>query len=385
MAQLVTRSQLLEYSRIDHAGQPERPFQILGLLETPALGDLVANVVFLSTLANQFDHARLHVKFRDLRPYSKDIISLSPWIDVAEPLPGEWPKFVQYFFPATKFLRAPFRQMVVGTQKSKKAVIYDLIITSLMAREDAVHGLPNPVPLRLPDLRSDELRGRLIAKGLKPDRWFATFHYRESGYRYRPRGADRDSDPAAFDDLADHIIALGGQAVRLGHSGMVPFRPREGFIDLSTEANSFMLQAAAVSLARFMIAGPSGTMMLAPAFGIPHTFVDVVDTRAYWDVKHGDVLTHVVTTPEGNNLRNASLLASGLLDADRLARQSEAERGYRVRKATSDELAIVAGRLCERTMDCPAWRPPAKFPDGPKPNHFVWPLKLTYPVRWLDV
>ena len=53
-----------------------------------------------------------------------------------------------------------------------------------------------------------------------------------------------------------------------------------------------------------MIAGPSGPMMLAPAFGIPHTFVDVVDTRAYWDLKHGDVLTRVVTTPKGETLRN---------------------------------------------------------------------------------
>ena len=368
----------------DPGSCPERPFQILGLLETHELGDLISNVVFLSTLANQFDYVRLHVKFRDVRPYSREVMTLSPWIDLAEPLRGEWPKFVAAFFPSTKLLK-PRRQMEVGTQKGEKAYLYDVIITSLMAREDAVHALPNPVPLRLPKARSDELRANLIARGLRPDRWFATFHYRQSGYGYRPDATDRDGEPAAFECLVDHIIALGGQAVRLGHPGMTPFKSRDGFVDLSTQANDFLLHAAAVSHARFMIAGPSGPMMLAPAFGIPHTFVDVVDTRAYWDLEHGDVLTRVVTTPKGETLRNARLLASGLLDADRLAKRSEAGGGYLIRQATSDELAIVANRLYQRTMDCPGWRPPAEPPGGPKPNHFIWPLKLTYPVRWLDI
>jgi putative glycosyltransferase (TIGR04372 family) len=383
VSKLFTKSQLPAQSRIEEIG-PNRPFQILGLLETHELGDLISNVVFLSTLANQFDYARLHVKFRDVRPYSREVMSLSPWIDLAEPLPGEWPRFVQRLFPPTKLLKL-LRPMQVGSQKGKNAYVYDVIITSLMAREDAVHALPNPVPLRLPKARSDDLRATLIARGLRPDRWFAIFHYRESGYRYRPGGTDRDSDPAAFECLVDHIINLGGQAVRLGHRGMTPFKPRDGFVDLSGQGNDFLLHAAAVSHARFMIAGPSGPMMLAPAFGIPHTFVDVVDTRAYWDLEHGDVLTHVVTTPKGETLRNARLLASGYLDADHLAKRIEAGGGYRIRKVTSAELAIVANRLYDRTLDCPDWRPPAEPRGGPKPNHFIWPLKLTYPVRWLNI
>ncbi len=126
-------------------------------------------------------------------------------------------------------------------------------------------------------------------------------------------------------------------------------------------------------------------MILAPAFTIPHSFVDVIDTRAYWDVKNGDVLTHMVMTPQGDALRNASLLASGLLDDEILTARMAAENGYRVKKATSDELAIVAKRLYDRTTDCQAWRPPAKVPDGPKPNSVVWPPRLTYPSQWLDL
>lgn len=384
MAELFRKSTFSLNAKLPDPGtRAERPFQILGLIETHELGDLVANVVFLSTLANQFDHARLHVKFRDVRPYSREVMELSPWIDLAEPLPGEWPKLVRMLFPPTKLLK-PWRPMPVGSQKGKNAYLYDVIITSLMAREDAVHGLPNPVPLRLPKARLEDLRAALAAEGIRPDQWFAVFHYREGGYKYRPV-TKRDSDPAAFEDLVDSIIALGGQAVRLGHPNMTPFKPRKGFIDLSRKANSFLLHAAAVSHARFMIAGPSGPMILAPAFAVPHSFVDVIDTRAYWDVKNGDVLTHLVTTPRGDALRNASLLASDLLDDGILTARVEAEPGYHVKKATSDELAIVAKRLYDRTMDCQAWRPPAKVPDGPKPNKVVWPPALTYPTQWLDL
>lgn len=385
LAELFKKSALPPDVKLTDAGaHPQRPFQILALLETHELGDLLSNVVFLSTLANQFDHVRLHVKFRNVRPYSPEIMSLSPWIDRAEPLTDEWPTIVRRFFPAHKLLK-PLRRVEIGTQKGKNVHVYDMILTSLMASQDAVHALPDIVPLRLPTARGDELRSRLIAKGLKPDRWFATLHYRESSYRYRPGNTDRDSDPSAFDRLVDDIIALGGQAVRLGHPGMVGFRPREGFVDLSLEDNSFMLQAAAASLSRFMIAGPSGPMVLALAFATPMTLVDAVDTGGVWHLDRTDVLTHEVTTPKGESLRNAALLKSGLLDADLLAGCAEAQAGYRVRKASSDELAIVAKRLYDRTTDCPVWRAPATVPARPKPNQILWPLKLTYPMPWLDL
>ena len=41
---------------------PERPFQILGTTTEVTLGDQLLNVIFLSTLANQVDYSRLHVK-----------------------------------------------------------------------------------------------------------------------------------------------------------------------------------------------------------------------------------------------------------------------------------------------------------------------------------
>lgn len=380
MAKLFQKSDLPAGVKLTDGFSPERPFQILGLLQSHEFGDLICNVVFLSTLANQFDHVRLHVKFRDIRPYSRQIMSLSPWIDLAEPLGGEWPKWVGRFLPHAK----PWREsLLVGSQKSVDAPVYDMIVTSLMARDESIHALPNPVPLRVPSDRIDELTSRLVAKGLNPDNWFAVLHHRESTYTYRPGGSDRDSDPKAFEELIDHIISLGGQVVRLGHPEMTPFRAREGFVDLSPEPDGLLLQAAAVSHARFAIAGPSGAIALALAFLVPSTLVDAVDIVGMWGPS--DVLTHVVKTPFCQTLRNTSLREAGLLDSDKLAEQMKSNPGYKIRKATVDELRTVANRLYDRTSDCRGWRLPAATSDSRRPNHVAWPLRLTDPMPWVDL
>ena len=380
MAKLFQKSDLPAGVKFTDGYSHERPFQILGLLQSHEFGDLICNVVFLSTLANQFDHVRLHVKFRDVRPYSRQIMSLSPWIDLAEPLGGEWPKWMGRFFPHAK----PWRESLhIGSQKGAHVPLYDMIVTSLMARDESIHALPNPVPLRIPSNKTDELTSRLIAKGLNPHNWFAVIHHRESTYTYRPGGSDRDSDPKVFDELIDHIIGLGGQVVRLGHPEMTPFRPREGFVDLSRERDSLLLQAAAVSRARFAIAGPSGAIALALGFLIPSTLVDAVDGVGMWGPS--DVLTHVVKTPFCRTLRNASLREAGLLDSHTLAEQMKSDPGYKIRKATVDELRTIADRLYNRTSDCRGWRSPAAAPEGLKPNHVAWPLRLSEPMPWVDL
>jgi hypothetical protein len=350
---------------------PGRPFQILGLLEAQDYGDLLANVVFLSSMACQFEHVRLHVKYRDTRPWSRAVTSLSPWIDLAEPFPGEWPKFLRWLWRRDK-PRKPLRRMKIGTQKGKHVYLYDMIVTSPMAARDLVHALPQTVPLRLAEAQADECRARLIAKGLKPDRWFATFHHNAGS-----------SDPSAFDGLIDCVIALGGQAVRLGHQGLSEYRPRNGLVDLARA--DLPLQAAAVCHSRFMIAVPTDLMVLALAFNVPLSVVDAMATGGVWNLDRTNVLTREVTTPQGERLRNASLLAAGLLDSENLAAQMKAQPGYRVRTATATELAEVAQRLYGRTADCPTWRAPAEIPAGPKPNQIVWPVEPSHPTPWLDL
>jgi len=361
--------------------RPERPFQILGLTTSLTVGDLIANVFFFSCLANQFEHSRLHVKYRNARSYCRDVMSLSPLIDKAEPIAGEWPEWLYKLRPRLK----PRRHAEIGPLDGGRAYYYDMIVTNTMARDTTIYALPNPVVFRLPDDRAESLRRELVACGLKPDRWFATFHYRDKSYEFGQRYAERNGDPEAFDSLVDDIIALGGQAVRIGHPGMTPFAPRDGFVDLSLRPNSFMLQAAAVSYARFMISGPSGPMTLPMAFAIPYTLVDATDAGGVWGLAYTDVLTHEVTTPEGKVLRNSTLREAGLLSSFRLTDVMKADPRYTMRKANASELRTVARRLFDRTDGIDEWRPPPELPKIPKPNSINWPLRPEYPMGWLKL
>jgi len=368
-------------NKTDNVGlKPERPFQILGITTEVTLGDLLANVVFLSTLAHQFDYARLHIKYRDVRPYSRDVMSLSPLIDLAEPLPGEWPKIVRRFKPDIE----PRRYPDVGRLNGGRATYYDMVVTNQMARSMTIHTFPDPVPLALPDDQSPRLKEQLVTLGLRPDQWHATIHHRESSYKFRPHSGERDNTPEAFDELVDFIISLGGQVVRVGHTGMAPFKKREGFIDLARRPDSFMLQAAAVSLARFAILGPSGPVSLSMGFGTPATIVDSLDRGGVWGTVT-DLLTQELTTSDGRILRNQSLVDAGLMDSFLLRDLMKRDSRYKIRKTSAAELKEVAFRLFERTKDCPAWRPALPLPVGPKPNSITWPPRPTYPMRWVGL
>src|SRR6476661_9455998 len=53
-------------------------------------------------------------------------------------------------------------------------------------------------------------------------------------------------------------------------------------------------------------------------------------------------------------------------------------------RAGDDILRLTGDKEMQQSdveIPCPDWRPPAEPPGGPKPSHFIWPLKLTYPVR----
>ena len=166
---------------------------------------------------------------------------------------------------------------------------------------------------------------------------------------------------------------------------MTPFPPRDGFVDLSLRPNSFMLHAAAVSHARFMISGPSGPMTLPMAFAIPFTLVDATDAGGVWGAACTDVLTHEITTPEGLVLRNSTLREAGLLSSFRLTDQMRDDPRYRMRKANATELRIVARKLFDRTSGINEWRPPPDVPNTPKPNSINWPLRPEYPMDWLNL
>ncbi|MFZ5790010.1 MAG: TIGR04372 family glycosyltransferase [Pseudomonadota bacterium] len=361
----------------------ERPFMIFATLLVLELGDLVSKVVFLSTLKEQFDHARLIVRYRALRSYSAEVVALSPNIDHATPLPGERPKWLGRRLPDMR----PWLPLGRGTlgREGKREAFYDLVVTESMMPVQSVHTFERPAILRIPPEREDGLRRRLIGLGLDPGRWYATLHYRAGNYEpTRNRSPIRNSDPESYRQLADFIIdGLGGQVVQLGHPEMRAFPPRPGFVDLSRLENSFLLQAYAVSHSRFLVAGPSGPVALGWGFQVPTAVVDATDGHGGWGDAEQVILTHEVTTPDDRVLMNRALLEAGLLDKDLLARKIQAGENYRVRKNSAQELAAAARFLFERTTDTEGWRPALRRPSAARPNRFVWPPQTHDNLRFL--
>lgn len=360
----------------------ERPFMILATLLETSLGDLIAKTAFLSTLKDQFDHARLIVRYSDIRPYSAEVISLSPNIDHATPLKGERPRWLAEWFPDMRPW-LPLGRWTLGREKML-AAFYDFVVIESMMDIRNMHGLAQPVPLRIPPEREAALQRQLVGLGLDPGRWYATVHYRTGSYGPKLDKAPlRNSEPENYRQLIDYIIdELGGQVVQLGHPEMEPFPPRPGLVDLSRIKDGFMLQAYAVCHSRFLIAGPSGPVTLGFAFEVPLGVVDATDGYGGWGDSEQVILTHEVTTPDGAVLMNRALLESGLLDQVELKRQIREGVNHRIRKNSSEEMAAVARHLFDRTSDITGWRSPRRRPQRARPNRLTWPLPTHENMRF---
>jgi putative glycosyltransferase (TIGR04372 family) len=262
---------------------------------------------------------------------------------------------------------------------------YDLVVVDTMMDIRNVYGFDRTVPLRIPPDRADALHRQLIGAGLDPTRWYATMHYRTASYGHKlNRSPIRNSDPENYRQLADYIIdELGGQVIQLGHPEMQAFPPRRGFVDLSRIANAFLLQAYAVSRSRFLIAGPSGPIGIGWSFHVPTALVDATDSLNGWGDGRHLLLTHEVTTPEGQALRNRALYDAGLLDYVVLKQKLKAGLNYRIRKSSPGELAEAARALFERTSDVQGLRALPQHHGGPKPNQLVWPPQPRISPRFL--
>ena len=367
----------------DIGQKPERPFTILGLTLETTLGDLVAKFVYYATVKSQFTHAKLHVHFRDVRPYSRKIALLTPQIDRAETLRGELPGWIRSFLKRDRY----WRPLFLDFRKGRKRPFYDMIIPDWMADVRSVHALPNVVPLKVPPESECKHEQALITAGLDRTRWFAVLHWRESNYKWRARvGGVRNSDPDAFSHLIDYVINdLGGQVVLLGHPEMSPVASRSGLVDLRQNPGGFMLQAYAVSKARFMVAGPSGVAPMGFGFQIPTAIVDATDAQCGWGDMERFVLTQELSTPNRGLLRNTELFDAGLLSQGTLRKLTQDSSEYSIRKCTGSELAAVADRLFSSSCDTTAWRSPVTAKEVTPPNSIVWPPQTREEMSFFDV
>lgn len=363
---------------------PERPFIIKAMLKETSLGDLMSQVACLASIKSQFDHAELHIRYRDIRPYSREVMALAPEIDTAVGIRGHLPVWARLGLPDTRLWHPMARAM--DGNKGSWSSFCDLCVSDWMVNVRWLHAIPNSVPFRIPSHMSDELMSELVQAGLDPDRWFAVIHYRASSYLSKRSGQLRNGDPSAYRALIDHIIKrLGGQVVLLGHPELESFPAQAGFVDLSRKPNSFMLQAFATSGARFMMAGPSGPIGLGWGFHIPTGLVDASDGVGGYGPADQVILTHEVTTPDGRCMRNMELFESGLLDYPVLRDKIRAGEAYQVRKNSASELAAVADHMHKICSDINGWRPPAQAYDGPRPNHLIWPPQTVQNLNYIDV
>ncbi len=362
----------------------ERPFIIKAMMKETSLGDLMGQMAALAAIKSQFDYAELHVRFRDIRPYSREIMTLVPEIDQAVGIRGHLPVWARLGLPDTR-LWHPMARALDGN-KGSWASFCDLCVSDWMVNPRMIHAIPNSVPFRIPPERVDTLTSQLIDAGVDPDHWFAVVHYRASNYLSKSSGQLRNGEPGAYQHLVDHIIdQLGGQVVQLGHPELEPFPARDGFVDLSRKRNSLMLQAFAASKARFMIAGPSGALGFGWGFHVPTGLVDASDAVGGWGPAEQVILTHEVTTPDGRCMRNRELMNSDLLDYPVLRDKIRAGENYQVRKNSGSELSAVSDHLHAATATVTGWRPPAAIYDGPRPNHIMWPPQTSENLNFIDV
>ncbi len=367
----------------DVGQRADRPFMVLATFSETSLGDLISKISFVTSLKDQFEHARLIVRFNDFRPYSSGVVSLSPNIDHAEALHGEAPNWMGRFLRDTRLWR-PLSGSIKHSNRRHEA-FYDLVVVDSMANARTVHAFEPTTPLRVLTNLHEPLTRQLTSLGLDPNQCFAVIHCRDGTYSLKSRAPIRNGNPESYRQAIDHIIdQLNCQVVTIGHPGMTLFPSRAGLVDLSQIKGSFMLQAFAVSRARFMIGGASGPIALGWAFDVPTGTVDCAEVHAGWGSGERIFLTHMLETPDGRKLQNNSLAESGLLDVRALAKTMRENSNYRMFKNSGDDISAVATHLFERSTDVSGWRPDPAPRTGARPNALSWPPRQSAQVSFFE-
>lgn len=321
--------------------------RIVAFLGHQTLGDFCFFCLTAASVAAAFEGARLGLIYRDDRPYKRPLVSMTPHVTASLGLPvGMMGLPFDWFDPGYPGAGWPEAWVAQGLHRP------DLFLTpGMMPINSAVGGkLPR---LTIPPAIEDKLCHTLHRLGLDPARWFACVHMREVGYAHRSGlDADRCVDPASYLPMIRSIVGQGGQVVRLGDPSMTPIPHLPGLIDLSRLPDSFLLQACAVSHARYYIGTDSGATQLACAFKTPAATTNALGLGVWND---GDVmLEKTIHAAEGRQLATAEIRSSGMMDL-LYFRLPEA----RFESNSPDQLVAVAGHMHRITADCSGWRQPA--------------------------
>jgi putative glycosyltransferase (TIGR04372 family) len=334
----------------------DRVIKIFAAALDRTLGDFLTRNIYAAAVKMQFRSAHLALYYRDDRPYKSDLAAINPYVDDVIAVAGKDAVPIDFFFSSRD------RTPIPGANNFIERGLADpdiMLVPSMMGVEDLLRFDCHPI-FRIPPERVSEVTDRLITLGLDPGRWFCCLFYRQPTYGFRGATAYRDVDDRPFEALARHIIDdLGGQVVRLGHPEMRPFDLGPGFVDLSRLKDEFMVQAMAVSRARFMVTTSSGPAHLPGAFDVPYVVTNSLSIWAVW-TPAGMIMPNHLIDPKGKRVDVRRLLDAGRFDWDSVRRALQ--NGCRVVENSFEELRAIANLLFERTADCPGWREPAPAP-----------------------
>ena len=323
-------------------------FAIFSILGFRALGDFALAVMVCAYLKRKIRNAALLVYAQNDRPYKSDLVNLCPDVDDKMFVTGTVAPLDWLDFAGENPNSAPVEIVNRGFVHASLVLSPRMISTVVEnCAYEFVHCL------RIPDALEAELRAKLIAAGASENRWLACIHPRQDGYRYRQPASPRSVDPAPFFQLADTIIGnLGGQVVCLGSANMAPAPARPNLIDL-TKDEDFLLQAYALSRARFAVVTDSGMQHVANGLGVPFAVTNLELMGAV-----------IVGRREVGAFHDQHLLLSRrVFREDDLSNRPE-QHGKLVRVTdglimadnTVSDLHAIAERMVDMTGDCQGWR-----------------------------
>ncbi|MBM3598444.1 MAG: TIGR04372 family glycosyltransferase [Alphaproteobacteria bacterium] len=356
---------------VDYRGGREfgRPFRILARIGAHPFGHFIVGTVFAATIKQQFSKSHLTLEWRSGRAYKRDIVSINPHIDDAICCDDDG--FAE-------------SEAAAGRPNPRGAwddSWFDLVLHPSMAIDVRLTAFEDSARLAIPTAQVAQLADRLAAMGVRPDRWFCTLHYREPTWEHWLSTPVRDIEPETYRNLAEAIVArLGGQVVRIGHRGMMPFPEIDGFVDLSAE--STMMQAFAVSRSRFLVAGPSGPSALGPALHVPTLVTNAVSMSGVWR-RADSLLTQHLVTPGGKRVTQARAIRQGMYSTSSMKYLLE-QKGYRLVRNNLDEMIAAVSLVSDGNSEIRDWREPGPEPASRPPNQIVWPPPLSRPWRMLE-
>lgn len=346
------------------AGEGEPPFTIFALCLDNAFGDFAVRLVYAASVKLLFGNARLHVCYRDNRPYKRFMVSMCPHIDESIVLPADAPRLpfepledLNSGVPAPNLAGAFARLDRLG------ADLAHLVLTPAEMPMYQISSFPVVGYLEFPIGEVGQCHERLLGLGLDENRWICCIHYRERSYQYRNFKSQQNSDPEIFIELMSTIIdEMGGQVIRVGHPGMYTFPKKPGFIDISGVDGGVSLQAYSIARSRFCLMGISGPSALCGAMDIPIGRVNATMIGAGPN-PDGVILLQRVFTPSGKPVPREVALAKRMYEE---AWPEYEARGYWMEPNSTAEIIEVARIMYRETTSCPGLRPlrpPVRNPD----------------------